>query len=89
MSRISLEQARYQAGDRICVHKDVTTFSAMPGYVGTVQEVIPCYADNAIGYNIYLDGDPRSRRTWFFFQQRLSALGGREPAKTAAASAQR
>jgi hypothetical protein len=77
MDSIRKESARYQAGDRVRVDKDVTTTSALPGYVGIVQEVILCYADKTIGYNVCLDGDPRPRRTWFFLQQQLTALARR------------
>jgi hypothetical protein len=73
LSPISTASARYQVGDRVRVHSDVTTIPALPGFVGTVQEVVPCYADKTIGYNVYLDGDPRPRRSWFFFQHQLTA----------------
>jgi hypothetical protein len=63
---------RYQLGDRIRVHKDVTTMPALPGYVGIVKEVIPSYVDKTIGYNISLVDDPRPGRTWFFFQHQLA-----------------
>ena len=53
---------RYQQGDRVHVRKDVTTLPALPGYVGIVKEVIPCYADKTIGYNLTIEGDPRSIR---------------------------
>jgi hypothetical protein len=62
---------RYQLGDRVRVSKAVSTTPALPGYVGVVQEVIPCYADQTTGYNLVLDDDPRPGRTWFFFQHQL------------------
>jgi signal peptidase I len=62
----------YQHGDRVRVDKAVTTVPALPGYVGIVKEVIPSYADQTIGYNLSLDGDPRPERVWFFFQNQLT-----------------
>jgi hypothetical protein len=61
----------YKPGDRVRVNKGVTTTPALPGYVGVVKEVIPCYADKTIGYNLSLEGDPRPDRIWFFFQNQL------------------
>ena len=63
---------RYQYGDRVRVSKEVTTIPALPGYIGIVKEVIPCYADKTIGYNLSLEGDPRPGRVWFFFQHQLT-----------------
>lgn len=62
----------YQVGRRVRVHKDITTIPPLPGYIGTVKEVIPIYADNTIGYNLLLEGDPRPSRVWFFLQDQLT-----------------
>ena len=64
----------YQTGDRIQVRSDVTTPMPMPGNVGTVREVVPCYGDNTVGYNVKIDGDSRSSRVWFFYQHQLLPL---------------
>ena len=56
---------QYQPGDRVRVDKAVTTVPAQPGYVGTVREVIPCYADETIGYNVSVEDDPHTERVWF------------------------
>ncbi|MFL5806743.1 MAG: hypothetical protein ACJ8CR_34075 [Roseiflexaceae bacterium] len=61
----------YKPGDRVRVDKDVTTTPSLPGYVGIVREVIPCYADKTVGYNLSLENDPRPDRVWFFFQNQL------------------
>jgi hypothetical protein len=63
---------RYQHGDRVRICKGVTTMPALPGYVGIVKEVIPCYADKTTGYNLSLEDDPRPGRVWFFFQHQLT-----------------
>jgi len=63
---------RYQPGDRVRVHKDVTTMPALPSYVGIVKEVIPCYEDKTTGYNLTLEDDPRPVRIWFFFERQLT-----------------
>ena len=63
---------RYQQGDRVHVRKDVTTIPSLPGYVGIVKEMIPCYADKTIGYNLTIEDDPRPCRVWFFFQDQLT-----------------
>ena len=62
----------YQLGDRVRVDQEVTTLPALPGHVGIVKEVIPSYADNTIGYNLALEGDPRPDRIWFFLQHQLT-----------------
>ena len=62
---------RYQPGDRVRVDSEVTTTPALPGYVGVVKEVVPSYADKAIGYNVLIDNDPRSGRIWFFWEEQL------------------
>lgn len=64
---------RYQPGDRVRVRKNVTTPSVRPDDVGVVREVVPCYADKTTGYNLSLDNDPRPSRTWFFFEEQLTA----------------
>jgi hypothetical protein len=63
---------RYQLGDRVRIDKDVTTMPALPAYVGTVKEIIPCYVDKTVGYNLALDADPRPSRVWFFLQRQLT-----------------
>jgi hypothetical protein len=64
----------YQPGARVRVDKDVTTLPALPGYIGIVREVIPSYADQTIGYNLAIEGDPRPDRIWFFFQHQLTPV---------------
>jgi len=64
--------SHYQPGDRVRVDKSVTTMPALPGYIGIVKEVLPCYADKTIGYNLALENDPRPKRIWFFFQYQLT-----------------
>ena len=64
----------YQPGDHVRVDKAVTTVPALPGYVGIVKEVVPCYADQTIGYNLTLDDDPRPGRVWFFLQHQLTPV---------------
>ncbi|HEU5015620.1 MAG TPA: hypothetical protein VFT66_24065 [Roseiflexaceae bacterium] len=73
--------AAYQTGDRIRVRTDVTTPIPMPSDIGTVREVIPCYGDNTVGYNIQMDSDVRASRVWFFLEHQLLPL----PAQTVAA----
>ena len=68
----------YQVGRRVRVHKDITTIPPLPGYVGTVKEVIPIYADNTIGYNLLLEDDPRPSRVWFFLQNQLTDASATE-----------
>lgn len=63
--------AAYQPGDRIQIRSDVTTPVPMPGDVGTVREIIPCYGDNTVGYHVQIDGDARSSRVWFFLEHQL------------------
>ena len=53
------------------VDREVATTPALPGYVGVVKEVVPSYADKAIGYNVLIDNDPRSGRIWFFWEEQL------------------
>jgi hypothetical protein len=53
----------------------------MPSDIGTVREVIPCYGDNTVGYNIQMDSDVRASRVWFFLEHQLLPL----PAQTVAA----
>jgi len=56
------------------VNKDVTTTSPLPGYVGTIREIVQCYTDNSIGYNLRLDDDPRTSRIWFFYHHQLTSV---------------
>jgi hypothetical protein len=63
--------ARYQIGDRVRIDNAVQTTAVLPGYVGTIKEVIPNYADKTIGYNLLLENDPRPGRVWFFLQEQL------------------
>lgn len=63
---------RYQHGDRVRVDKTVTTIPPLPGRIGIVKEVVPCYGDKTVGYNLTLEGDPRADRVWFFFQHQLT-----------------
>lgn len=63
--------AAYQTGDRIQVRSNVTTPIPMPGDIGTVREVVTCYGDNTVGYNIQIDGDTRLSRVWFFLEHQL------------------
>ncbi|MBC8162488.1 MAG: hypothetical protein H7Z42_14855 [Roseiflexaceae bacterium] len=72
--------AAYQAGDRIQVRSDVTTPMPMPGDIGTVREVVPCYGDNTVGYNVQIDGDSRASRVWFFLQHQLLPFPARRAA---------
>lgn len=62
---------RYQAGDRVHIDNDVQTKPPLPGYVGIVKEVISNYPEKTIGYNLWLEDDPRPGRTWFFLQNQL------------------
>lgn len=73
MITTTTEAPRYQEGDRVRVNKQVSTIPALPSYTGTIKEVIQIYSDNAIGYNVSLDDDPRSTRVWFFLQDQLTA----------------
>jgi hypothetical protein len=69
---------RYEQGDRVHVDKAIVTIPAMPAYIGLVKEVIFCYTDNTIGYNLSLEDDPRPGRVWFFLQHQLRrARGGK------------
>ncbi|MBC8076713.1 MAG: hypothetical protein H7Y32_11615 [Chloroflexales bacterium] len=68
----SNEPSQYTVGECVRVHKSVTTLPPLPGYVGTVKEVVVCYSDKTVGYNLSLTGDPRPNRVWFFFQHQLS-----------------
>jgi hypothetical protein len=74
MLATALKPALYQKGDRLRVNKDVATPTTLPSYVGTVQDVVPCYGDETFGYTMVLDDDPRATRTWFFLQEQLSAV---------------
>lgn len=67
---------RYQQGDRVRVDKSIVTIPAMPAYTGLVKEVIFCYTDNTIGYNLSLEDDPRPGRVWFFLQHQLRRVRG-------------
>ena len=62
---------RYQPGDRVRVDREVATTPALPGYVGVAKEVVPSYADKAIGYNLLIENDPRKSRVWFFWEDQL------------------
>lgn len=72
--------AAYQPGDRVQVQTTVITPIPVPGTIGTVREVVPCYADNTVGYNIQIDGDVRSSRVWFFLEHQLLPLPTRHVA---------
>lgn len=64
----------YNTGDRIHVRSDVVTPVPLPGHVGTIHEVIPCYNDDTVGYNIHIDGDTRAQRVWFFLHDQLQPV---------------
>ena len=66
--------AAYQVGDRVQIHSDVTTPLPLPGNVGTVREVVPCYGDNTVGYNVHIDDDARPNRVWFFLEQQVTPV---------------
>lgn len=67
-------EPRYQCGDRVRIDKEITTIPPLPGRVGIVKEVVPCYADKTTGYNLVVENDPRSDRVWFFYQHQLKRV---------------
>ncbi len=65
---------RYKKGDRVRIDKDIVTSPPMSAYIGIVKEVVFCYTDKTIGYNIELENDPRPGRVWFFLQHQLRRM---------------
>ena len=75
---------RYQKGDLVRIDKDIVTVPAMSAYTGMIKEVVFCYTDNTIGYNVLLEDDPRPGRVWFFLQDQLRRVPRRKSAKDTA-----
>jgi len=72
---------RYQKGDLVRIDKDIVTVPAMSAYIGMIKEVVFCYTDKTIGYNVLLEDDPRPGRVWFFLQDQLRRVPRRKPTK--------
>jgi hypothetical protein len=67
-------QPKYQDDDRVQIHQSVQTLPALPSYRGIIVETVPSYAEQRVGYNVQIDGDPRPARRWFFYEEQLTLV---------------
>lgn len=63
--------ALYDEGDRVVIDRAVWTSVPLPSYCGSIIKVVSCYAEGCVGYNVRLDDDPRTARSWFFYEDQM------------------